>query len=136
MTDDIVEQIKARIRIEDVTDQDGFTLQGRARYRKCIVKGTGGLVVDVQKQTYHWNARGEWGDVIAWYQRQHRMDFKATCEALASLAHIDPPVWSRQNDAARAAYRAQTDAITAASAVFHRWLMRSERARAYVESRG
>ena len=136
MTDDIVEQIKARIRIEDVIDQDGFTLQGRARYRKCTVKGTGGLVVDVQKQTYHWNARGEWGDVIAWYQRQHRMDFKAAVEALASLAHLDPPVWSRQNDAARAAYRAQTDAITAASAVFHRWLMKSERARSYVEGRG
>lgn len=134
--DDIVEQIKAKLRIEDVIIQDGYALAGRSRYRKCTVAGTGGLVVDVQKQTYHWNARGEWGDVIAWYQRQHRMDFRGAVEALASLAHLDPPVWSRQNDASRVAYRARTDAMTAAASVFHRWLMKSERARTYIEGRG
>ncbi len=136
MTDDIVEQIKARIRIEDVVAQDGYPLPTRGRYRKCTKQGTGGLVVDTQRQVYHWNARGEWGDVIAWHEKQHRVDFKAACEALASLAHLDPPVWSRQNEATRAATRSRTDAMNAAAAVFHRWLMKSERARAYIESRG
>jgi 5S rRNA maturation endonuclease (ribonuclease M5) len=136
MTEDIVEQIKARIRIEDVVVQDGYPLPTRGRYRKCTKPGTGGLVVDVQKQTYHWNARGEWGDVLAWYEKQHRVDFKTACEELARLAHLDPPVWSRQNETARAATRSRTDAMTAAATVFHRWLMKSERARTYIEARG
>lgn len=133
---DIVELVKARNPIEDVIEADGFPLPKRGRYRKCSTKGTGGLVVDVQGQAYHWNTKGEHGDVIAWVQRHRRVDFKGAVEWLCGRAGLPAPEWGHSNPAARLAARMREEALDVAQRVFIRWLQKSSEAKAYVERRG
>ncbi|KKM08419.1 hypothetical protein SY88_23815 [Clostridiales bacterium PH28_bin88] len=136
MTDSIVDLIKSKLRIEDVIEQDGFPLPKRGRWRKCTTPHTGGLVVDVQGQVYHWYSRNEWGDVIQWVQNQHKLDFKAACELLCRLAGLPDPNWSGQDPAVRLAARQREDALEVAQRVFMRWLLKSDQAVAYCAGRG
>jgi len=136
MTDDIVELVKERNPIEDVIAEDGFPLPQRGRYRKCRTPGTGGLVVDVMRQYYSWNARAEYGDVIAWVCKQHKMDFKGAVEWLAARAGLPAPDWGHTDPAERAVTRAKEDAFEVAARVFAQWLEASPAATAYVQGRG
>lgn len=136
MTDNIVELVKEKNPIQDVIEEDGYPLPKRGRYRKCTRAGTGGLVIDVQRQTFHWNARGEWGDVIAWVMGQRRTDFKAAVDILCRRANLPEPEWSHADQVARIAARAREEALDVAVRVFRRWLERSADARLYAASRG
>lgn len=133
---DIVEQVKAANPIEEVVQEFGFPLPQRGRYRKCNRAGLGGLVVDTQKQIYHWYSKGEWGDVIAWVQSQRGYDFRAAVEELARRAHLPEVNWGDHNQAARMAARMREEALDVAQRVFGRWLRLSDEGRAYVERRG
>lgn len=134
--EDIVELVKARNSIEDVVEADGFPLPKRGRYRKCTTKGTGGLVIDVNEGCYYWNTKGEGGDVIAWVQRQRRMDFKGAVAWLAERAGLPRPEWGRGNPEQRLAARMQEDALEVATRIFSKWLRQSADAQAYVTKRG
>lgn len=133
---DIVELVKERNRIEDVIEADGYPLPQRGRYRKCSTKGTGGLVIDIEAQAYFWNTRAENGDVIAWVQKQHRMDFKGAVEWLCERAGLPRPNWGSADPAARLAARMREEALDVAQRVFIRWLAKSPEAQAYVARRG
>ena len=105
--DDIVEQVKARLRIEDVIAQDGYPLPTRGIYRKCTTPKIGGLIVNVNKQMYYWNGRSEWGDVIKWVQARQGCDFKEAVEALCRKAGLPEPNWHGEDQVQRAAVRAR-----------------------------
>jgi hypothetical protein len=135
MTDDIVELVKVKNRIEDVVAET-YTLPTRGRYRKAQGEHLGGLVIDTQKQVYHWNSQGMWGDVIAWVQRRDRSDFKQAVEWLARRAGLAEPDWGKQDPAQRAAVRAREEALDVAARVFHAWLRRSDDALVYARRRG
>lgn len=118
---DIVELVKARNRIEDVVEADGFRLASRmGRYRKSSEHDS--LVIDVNNQAYHWNSSDEHGDVIAWVMARQKTDFKGAVELLAARAGLPPVAWSGESQVARAAARAREDALGAAAGVFMRWL--------------
>lgn len=131
---DIVELVKERNPIEDVIEADGFKVPKRGRYRKA--PGHGGLVIDVQLQTYHWNGKGEWGDVIAWVQRQRKMDFKGAVEWLARRANLPDPSWGGVDKSVRIAARIREEALDVAHKMFVRWFWRSPEAQDYAMGRG
>ena len=98
MTDiDIVEQIKNKLRIEDVIEADGYPLPKRGIYRKCSTANTGGLVVNVNKQMYYWNTHAEWGDLIGWVEKRRGCDFKEAIELLCRMANIPEPTWKGED---------------------------------------
>jgi len=132
----IIDQIKEKNLIEDIVEECGYPLQQRGRWRRCTRAGASGLVVDVQKQVYHRYATGEWGDVIAFYQVEKRLDFKAAAIELARRAHLPEPMWDSQSHELRLAARAKEECLDVAQRVFRRWLAKSEAALAYVERRG
>lgn len=137
LTDNIVELIKARCRIEDVIEADGYPLnRTTGRWRKVEGRKLGGLYVDVANQTYHWTARAEWGDVIQWTMNQRKCDFKQACELLCQHAGLPAPVWSQQDMQARLSARLREDALEVATRVFARWFAQSTYAQAYAQSRG
>lgn len=137
MTDSIVDQIKSKLRIEDVIEQDGYPLDKKhGRWRKVTGRKLGGLVVDALSQTYAWHSTSEWGDVIQWVINRNNVDFKAACELLCRRAGLPEPNWSGQDPNVRLAARLREDALEVAQRVFIRWLARSEAAQAYVNGRG
>lgn len=138
---DIVEQIKSKLRLEDVIPADGWPVTQRGRWRRCTRPGVGGLVIDTQNQLYHWYIDGEWGDVIQWVQygsgsHRPKMDFKAAVEECCRRANLPQPEWSEKEHAARIAARAREEALDVAHRVFQRWLRKSPQAMDYVKSRG
>lgn len=134
--DDIVEQIKARLRIEDVIEGDGYPLPKRGIYRKCTTAGTGGLIVNVNKQMYYWNSQAEWGDVIGWVEKRRGLDFKGAVEELCTRAGLPTPEWRGEDQAQRLAARAREEALDVAQRVFVRWFWRSPEAQVYARGRG
>ncbi len=136
MTDDIVEQIKGKLRIEDVIEADGYPLPKRGRHRKCTTPHVGGLVVNVDMQMYYWNARNETGDVISWVRNRKGLDFKEAVEHLARLAGLPEPTWKGDDQGLRMAARAREEALEVAQRVFVRWMWRSTEAQAYAKGRG
>ena len=118
---DIVELVKARNRIEDVVEADGFHLASRmGRYRKSSQHDS--LVIDINNQAYHWNSSDEHGDVIAWVMARQKVDFKRAVELLCMRAGLPAPEWSGESQVARAAARAREDALGTAAGIFMRWL--------------
>lgn len=136
MTDDIIEQIKSKIRIEDQVEADGYPLPKRGRYRKCSTPHAGGLVINVDLQMYYWNTQAEHGDVIAWVMRRKGMDFKEAVEHLARQAGLPEPHWRGEDQGLRMAARAREEAMDVAQRVFMRWFERSPEAQAYAKGRG
>ena len=136
MTDEqnIVELVKERNLIEEVIKTDGYELPTRGRYRKA--PHSNGLVVDAKNQTYHWNGRAEYGDVIAWVQQHQRLDFKGAVEWLAQRAGLPAPTWGHGDQVARLAARAREDALTVAARVFASWFWRCPEAQEYAQRRG
>jgi hypothetical protein len=137
MTDiDVVEQIKNKLRIEDVIEADGYPLPKRGIYRKCTTPSTGGLVVNVSKQMYFWNTHGEWGDVIGWIEKRRGCDFKEAIELLCRQANIPEPTWKGEDHNQRMAARAREEVLDVAQRVFVRWFWKSADAQAYAMGRG
>jgi hypothetical protein len=132
--DDIVEQVKAANKIEDVIADTHPLEGGRGRYVRA--RGHDSLVIDVHNQAYHWNSAGEHGDVIAWVMNRTGTDFKATVEFLARRANLPEPQWGAQDGAARMAAQARQSAWEVATNVMQAWLLRSPEAIDYCHGRG
>ena len=135
MENNIVDTVKEKNPIEDVITADGYQVEKRGgRYRRC--KEHDSLVVDVHAQSYHWNSKGEHGDVIAWVMARTGADFKGAVELLCRRAGLPDPEWGQKDNAQRVAARARMDVFSLASGVFIRWLWRSDKSLAYVHGRG
>ena len=134
MTDDIVETIKSRCRLEVVLEQDGYSLTGTGRYRRASQNDS--LVVDLHNQSYHWNSRSEHGDVINWVRARKNFDFKGAVIDLCSRFGIEEPNWEHDDMQTRISARIKADAFSAAAAVFQTWLAEDTDALAYAASRG
>jgi DNA primase len=140
--DNIIEEIKERVRIEDLIEESGIPLERRhGRYlRSSAGRGQGlhGLVIDTYNNTYHFNGQDEHGDVFNWVMnRMYKgWDFKAALEFLAKRIGLALPDYGEKNMQARLAVRAQEDAFQVAARVFHKWLLNNEAALTYVRGRG
>lgn len=133
--EDFIDKLKSLARLEVVMEQDGHHLSGRGRYRRSTEPTENSLVVDLNRQTYHWNSTGEWGDVITWVQKRKGCDFKEAVEYLAKSVGLPEPNWGGDNQA-RIATRAKEEAFGAAGAYFHELLLKDADALAYARSRG
>lgn len=134
MTDiDIFELVKERNPIEDVIGAE-FPLEGHGRYRTARQHDS--LIIDVHNQAYHWNSRGEHGDVIHWVMNRTGADRKRAVSDLCRRAGLDEPNWDHETAAARAATREREDIFGIGADVFTRWLKKNDTALAYARSRG
>lgn len=131
---DIFEQVKAANSIEDVITEAGFQLKGSGRYRRSSEHDS--LVVDVRNQAYHWNSRGEDGDVIEFVRRWKKTDAKGAVEFLARRAGLPDPQWGGGDPRLRLATRAREDAFTVAARVYVRRLRQSQPVQDYLHGRG
>ncbi len=136
--DDIVEQVKAKNRIEDVIEESGVPMQHKhGRYLRSSDAEHSSLVVDTFRQTYSWNSKQEIAcDVIAWVMNRRGLDFKTAVEELARRAKLPEPKWSREDQAHRLAARVREECFGVAQRVFTKWLAADAAALTYVRGRG
>lgn len=134
--DNIIDEIKQRVAIEDLVEESGFALQRRAgRYLKCREHTS--LVIDTHNQAYHWNSQDEHGDIFNWMMhRNPGWDFKQTLEVLAKRANVRLPERDSGDLKTRLAARAKEDAFQVAARVFMKWLKADKDAWTYVRGRG
>jgi len=128
-----IDVVKELNHIEEIIEED-FTVTGNSRYRRT--KEHDSLVIDTAEQYYVWNSQGETGDVVDWLQRRRNWDFKAAIEFLCQRAHLEQPVWSKEENQRAVARRQVEDALTVAARFFVRAFRASEPAQAYAASRG
>ena len=131
---DIVEELKAKLSIDDVVETDGYHLSGTGRYRRDSKHDS--LVVDLRTQAYHWNSSDEHGDIFTWVMHRTGADFKGAVEILCRRANLPDPDWGHQDMQTRITARARQDAFTVAAGVFARWLQEDEFAISYARGRG
>jgi hypothetical protein len=131
---DIISEIKEKIRLEDIVGEDYPHIPTSGRERK--VPHTGGLVVNVEKQLWHWFTNNSGGDVFEYLKTQRGMDFKTAAEYLARKAGLPEPEWHTNNMQVRVAARKREDALTVAMKVFQAWFWKSDAAQEYVKKRG
>lgn len=133
--DDLVVQVKQANRIEDVIGETpGYSVVGRGRY--LTTREHDSLVIDTHNQAYWWNSTGEHGDVIEWGCKRNGWDFKRSVEHLCTRVNLPTPDWGKQDPAMRMVTRQREDALGAATDIFHKWLINSEKAMAYLHGRG
>jgi hypothetical protein len=131
---DIVEKIKAAVRIEQIIEQDGYHLQDHGTSRKGIEHDS--LVVYISTQSFYWYSTKEHGDVINWVQYRRGLDFKDACDELCRRANLPLPEWGHEDAQVRIAARAKEDAFDVAVKVFQDWLERDPKALEFSAGRG
>jgi hypothetical protein len=140
--DNFIEEIKEKVRIEDLVEESGISLERRhGRYlRASGPRGQGlhSLVLDTFNNSYHDNGQDDHGDIFNWVMtHMHKgYDFKAALEFLARKAGVTIPAHGEKDLQARLAARVQEDAFQVAARVFHQWLIKSEAAMTYARGRG
>jgi len=140
--DNIIDEIKEKVRIEDLVEESGIPLERRhGRYlRTTAPRGQGlhGLVIDTANNAYHFNGQDDSGDVFNWVMRHMHpgWDFRAALELLAKRAGLTVPTYGEKDMKARLAARANEDALNVAAKIFHRWLTKAPAALEYVHKRG
>lgn len=128
-----IEQVKAANPIEDVIEQTTPLQKRGGRFIRGEEHDS--LVVDIKKQSYYWNSRGESGDVLSWVMNREGCDFKEAVERLSRRANLPLPTWGK--DSAKAVLgRMQSDTWTVAVDYWHRALLRNDAALNYCYSRG
>jgi DNA primase len=148
-----VRRIKAEVPIESIIGSYYTLVPEGPRYLRAREHDS--LVVDRQLGRYHWNSRGEWGDVIDFIRREESLSF---VEALARLGG-DVPVdrqraprrdFPRRTPPARARVqplgprrehstvpdRRALAALEAAVELYHNCLLGDSPALGYLASRG
>jgi len=128
-----LEEIKGAVSIETIIDEDVTLAKRRGRYLRGVEHDS--LVVDTQRQMYHWNSTGEFGDVIEWLAQRRGMDFRQAVEYLAGRGGLPAPTWG-QDTAVVAATRQRTDVLTMAARHWVQRLRETPDALAYCRARG
>ena len=131
-----VDEVKARLDIVEVVGSY-VTLQKAGRYFKANcpfhTEKTPSFYVYPDRQSWHcFGACATGGDVISFMQRKENLDFTGTLRVLAERAGIE----LRNDGPRRQELKTLQDANEAASLYFHSLLQSSERAQAYIETRG
>ena len=132
---DIVEELKNKLSIEAVIEADGYSLRKDGPFYR---RGTqhDSLIVDMRNQAYHWNSRGEHGDIFTWVRKRTGADFKGAVEILCKLAGLPAPDWGHQDMQTRLAAQAKQDAFQAALKIFRKWFEADQAAQEYAQGRG
>ena len=131
---DLIDELKQMVPIDTIIREDEPLQDPGRRYLHGLRHDS--LVIDTRRGSYHWNSRGEQGDVISWLQDHRGMDFKTAVEHLAGRAGMQAPDWGHQSQEARIAARAKADTLTIAARFFVRKLRESTTAQAYCQHRG
>lgn len=134
--DNVFEEIKQQVQIENLVEEMGFPVQRRSgRYLRAREHES--LVIDTHNQAYHWNAQDEHGDIFNWVMHRNQgWDFRQALEFLAKKANVRLPEKSSGDLQARVSARAREDAFQVAARVFARWLKADKDAWAYATGRG
>lgn len=119
--DDYVEQVREANPIEDVIQEDGFTLRGHGRLRTCSKHDS--LKVRTDMQRAFWYSKNWNGDVFGWVMMQKGVDFGEAVDRLARRGHIEKPKFRQVNESEVQRIRATADVFSVAAQVFHRWLV-------------
>lgn len=133
--DDFVQDIRDANRIEDVIEGLGYKFEHDHGTNRRAVK-TGGLVVNTQRQSFFWVAKGWKGDVIKFVQLHEGLDFRQAVDWLAQRVNLPQPTWGKVNLEAIKATREKEHAFDVAQRVLAAWLQKDDNALAYVKGRG
>ncbi|PKN91082.1 MAG: hypothetical protein CVU44_20925 [Chloroflexi bacterium HGW-Chloroflexi-6] len=140
MTDNIFEDIKKRLRLEDLVREEGFPLRGSRDDWRGDREDCNSLVITRDRKSgeiyYFWNSKSEGGDHINWIKNRRGMDTKAAVEYLCQKAGLELPDWTKQDAAAWATGKAREDVMTIATRVFHGFLQSTPAMKAYCQGRG
>lgn len=130
---DTIDAIKNAVPLTSLVEKK-YKLSGNGRYLKAVEHNS--LVIDTQKQQYHWNSKGESGDIIDWVGRfelnyngtWNSSDpalFKEAVSWLAELAGIPLPQYKPEEPQARA-QRMTNERLMVLAADYYRGRMRWE----------
>lgn len=138
--DNIFEELKRRLRLEDLVREDGFPLRGRGDDWRGDREDCNSLVITRDRKSgeiyYYWNSMAEGGDLINWVKKRRGMDTKAAVEMLCEKAGIEKPDWTKQDSRILVATKAREDVMSIASRVFHGFLRSTPAAAAHCHGRG
>lgn len=128
--------IRDQARIEEIINEyPEFELEQKGgRYLKA--RGHSSFVVDVHKQLYNWNSRGEAGSVFDFVMKRENCDFKTAVEIVCRKSGQAAPKWRAEDDTTRKISAERAKVFTAAAGVFGRWLAGDADARNYAAGRG
>jgi hypothetical protein len=128
-----LDQIKQSNPIQEVINEDE-PLRGRGRWLRGEQHDS--LVCNVERQSYYWNSKNEWGDVIEWVRHRRKLDFRGAVEWLCDRAGLPRPSWNEENAQATLAARVRADTLTVACRHWVRCLRENVEAMEYARSRG
>ncbi len=131
-----VDEVKAKLDIVEVIGSY-VTLQKAGRYFKANcpfhTEKTPSFYVYPDRQSWHcFGACATGGDVISFMSRKENLDFTGSLRLLAERAGVE----LRNDGPRRQEIKTLQDANEAAAVYFHSLLQSSERAHAYIETRG
>lgn len=136
---DIYEDIKKRIRLEDVIRED-YPLRGHGHEFRGDRDDCNSLVISRDRksgeQYWYWNSKSEGGDAINWLKSQRGMDTKSAVEYLCRKGGLALPDWTQQDTRAWLATKAREDVLSVAARVFQRFLKSTPAAMDYCRGRG
>src|SRR6516225_3434987 len=94
-----IRHLKEVVPIEDVVGHYFTLVPEGARYLRAREHDS--LVVDRLRGRYHWNARGESGDVVDFLRRQEGLTLAEAIDRLGAQA-LDAPRWAPRPSGSRA----------------------------------
>lgn len=139
MTDNIFEDIKKRVPLEDVVRED-FPLRGHGHDWRGDRDDCNSLIVTRDKksgeQYYYWNTKNEGGDAVNWLKNRRGMDTKSAVEYLCKKGGMSLPNWTQQDTKAWLQTKVREDVLLIATRVFQRFLSSNTAAMEYARGRG
>src|SRR5574343_1233232 len=135
--DDAIEQIRERVRIEDLVAQAGLTVVGRGR--RPTTEEYPSLTLYVDENSWYWLSQARGGSVFDWWMDQHHCDFGTALGELARMAGVTLRPLTPQRQAAIDQERAGRQVLELAAGAYHRALVNHPQARAgrdYCNARG
>src|SRR5574343_328435 len=135
--DDAIEQIRERVRIEDLVAQAGLTVVGRGRRRTTVEHPS--LTLYVDENSWYWFSQARGGSVFDWWMDQRHCDFGTALGELARMAGVTLRPLTPERQAAIDQERAGRQVLELAAGAYHRALVNHPQARAgrdYCNARG
>lgn len=131
-----VDEVKDKVDLVSVIEGSGaeFALVKRGRY--ATGSGHSSLVVDTETGLYHWNSRGEKGDVFEWIQKRHGGEFWEIVKEQARKVGVRVPETATAVTPASLAFRAQVELFDLVARVLAERLQKVAPATDYVWGRG
>ena len=131
---DFVMKLKETNPIEEVAEALGLKFErGAGRYRR--VAKSGGLVVNVGKQSFFHATAGTRGDVIELVRVTKGYEPKTAMEWLARRSNVEIPNWGRMSDDELKSHRMTVNVFEIAQRLFQEWLWEDEEALDYMRTK-